>query len=127
MDSAHGAIVVAHPYRRTYREHDDVDSTAYYAMLQKAIDNSAFPLADGIEALNGRGSPQENAFSQHLAKHLGKPATGASDAHRLEDLGTFATEFFRPIRTTEDLVDELTAGRFRPLVLDRRPTKQPAV
>jgi len=77
--------------------------------------------------LNGRGSEQENAFSQELAKQLGKPATGASDAHRLEDLGTFATEFFRPIGTTDDLIEELKAGRFRPIVLDRRPATQPLV
>jgi predicted metal-dependent phosphoesterase TrpH len=127
VDAAHGAIVVAHPYRRTYRDHDDEDGAAYYAMLEKAADNAAFPLADGIEVLNGRGSQQENVFSQELAKQLGKPATGASDAHRLEDLGTFATEFVRPIGTTDDLIEELKAGRFRPVVLDRRPAAQPAV
>ena len=45
--------------------------------------------------------------------------TGASDAHRLGDLGTFATEFERPVRTLDDFISELRAGRFRSVVLDR--------
>ena len=118
VDSARGAIVVAHPYRRTYRSHVDRDTTAYREMVESAADNAALPLADGIEALNGRGTAQENLFSRDIAKMLGKPATGASDAHRLEDLGTFATEFSRPVRTAGDLIEELRAGRFRPVVLD---------
>ena len=73
-----------------------------------------------VEVFNGRGSEQENAFSHEIAQRFGKPGTGASDAHKLEDLGTYATEFHRPIRCLEDLICELLAGRFTPVVLEKR-------
>ena len=99
-----GAIVVAHPYRRTYRKHADTGPAAYYEML---------------EVFNGRGSKEENAFSHELANRFNLPGTGASDAHMLEDLGTFATEFQRRVSSLEDLIAELRAGRFSPIVLNR--------
>jgi hypothetical protein len=70
-----------------------------------------------VEALNGRGSQEENAFSQALGERLGMPGTGASDAHRLEDVGTFATEFHEPIEGLGDLIRQLRARRFQPAVL----------
>ena len=118
VDEAGGVIVVAHPYRRTYREQADTGRGAYDEMLDRACHNTVFPLADAVEVLNGRGSEQENAFSHEIAKRFEMRGTGASDAHRLEDLGTFGTEFQRPVRCLEDLIRELRAGRFRPMVLN---------
>ena len=46
--------------------------------------------------------------------------TGASDAHKIEDIGTFATEFEADIRDLDDFIGELKAGRFRPRVLRKR-------
>ena len=120
VDQAGGAIAVAHPYRRTYRQHSDDNPAAYYEMLDRATRNTVFPLSDAVEVFNGRGSKQENAFAHEIAKRFGIPGTGASDAHRLEDLGTFATEFHRPVRCLEDLIRELKAGRFSPVVLDKQ-------
>jgi len=91
----------------------------YDEMLDRACSNTVFAMSDAVEVLNGRGSAQENAFSRDVANRFGMSGTGASDAHRLEDVGTFATEFHRPVHSLEDLVRELAAGRFNPVTLDR--------
>ena len=106
VDREGGAIVVSHPYRRRWRPSEGD------ALAAKSSGERVFGLADTIEALNGRGSADENAFSQSLGRHLGTPGTGASDAHREEDVGTYATEFSRQVRGLGDLVEELRAGRF---------------
>lgn len=124
VDEAGGAVVVAHPYRRTYRERAATNTQAYYDMLDRACRNDAFKLADAVEVLNGRGSEQENAFSQEIAKRFGMSGTGASDAHTLRELGTFATEFKRSVRSLADFIQELKAGRFRPVVLGKRTISQ---
>ena len=119
VDQAGGAIVVAHPYRRTFRPGEGETPEGYDRMLDRACRNGVFSLSDAVEVLNGRGSEQENAFSHRIADRLGMQGTGASDAHRLEDIGTFATEFERPVRSLDDFISELRAGRFRSVVLDR--------
>ena len=120
VDEAGGVIVVAHPYRRTYREQAAGSSDGYSEMLDRACRNGVFSLVDAVEVFNGRGSEQENAFSHEIAGRFGMPGTGASDAHKLDDLGTFATEFHRPIQCLEDLIRELKAGRFAPVALGKR-------
>ena len=119
VDEVGGAIVVAHPYRRTFRPDESETPEGYDRMLDRACRNDAFSLSDAVEVLNGRGSERENEFSHRIADRLGMQGTGASDAHRLGDLGTFATEFERPVRTLDDFISELRAGRFRSVVLDR--------
>ena len=119
VDAAGGVIVVAHPYRRTFRPVEAGTPEDYDRMLDRACGNDAFSLSDAVEVLNGRGSESENDFSHRLADRLGMNGTGASDAHRLEDIGTFATEFERPVRSLDDFISELRAGRFRSVVLDR--------
>ena len=118
VNNAGGVIVVAHPYRRTYREETASDPGAYYGMLDQACENEVFQITDAVEVLNGRGSAEENAFSHEIAKRFGLNGTGASDAHSVDEIGSFATEFERPIRDLEDFIQELKAGRFRPLVLN---------
>lgn len=120
VDEAGGAIVVAHPYRRAYRKHGHTSSDAYYEMLDRASSNKVFSVVDAVEVMNGRGSEEENAFSHEIAKRFGMKGTGASDAHKVEDVGTFATRFEQPIRSLEDFIVELKAGRFSPLVMDKK-------
>ena len=119
LDRERGAMVVAHPYRRTYRKSADISRAAYYEMVERAARNEVFGMVDAVEVFNGRGMPDENAFSHEMARRFGLPGTGASDAHKLEDLGSFATEFDRRITSLDDLILELRAGRFKPAVLDR--------
>ena len=118
LDRERGAMVVAHPYRRTYRKGAHTDEDAYAEMMDRAARNHVFGMADAVEVMNGRGLPEENAFSGDMARRFGLPGTGASDAHRLEDLGSFATEFERRVTSLDDLIAELRAGRFRAVALD---------
>ncbi len=124
VDEVGGVMVVAHPYRRTYREQADKDEAAYDEMLDRAARNEVFQNVDAVEVLNSRGSEQENTFSQGIAERFGLKGTGASDAHKLEDIGTFATDFERPIRCLEEFIREIRAGRFSPMVMSRRASLQ---
>ena len=113
VDDAGGAIVVAHPYRRAFDERGG--DAAYREMVDKTSGNAVFGLSDAVEVRNGRGTARQNAFSQDIADRLGMRGTGASDAHRLEELGTYATEFSRTVSSLDEFVAELLSGRFRPV------------
>jgi|TARA_B100000686_G_scaffold212756_1_gene219678 predicted metal-dependent phosphoesterase TrpH len=117
IDKENGAIVVAHPYRRNYSEYRDINEVNYKKMLNKASKNPVFKLSDAIEEFNGKGSKKENKFSSDLTKKLKMNGTGASDAHQIEHIGTFATEFFNPIQNIKDLIREIKSGNFRSVKL----------
>ena len=120
LDREAGAMVVAHPYRRVYRKGADTSEENYREMLDRGARNHVFGMVNAVEVFNSRGLPEENAFSADLAKRFDLPGTGASDAHKLDDLGTYATEFERRISDLDDLITELRAGRFKPAILDKR-------
>ncbi len=113
VDEAGGAMVVAHPYRRVYRETAPQDDVSYEEMLARALRNRVFGLVDAIEIRNGRGTEKENLFAEKVAERLDMPTTGASDAHKLADLGTFATLFYDKITGLESLINAIKSGRFR--------------
>lgn len=113
VDEIGGAIVVAHPYRRVYRETAPRDKYSYDEMVKRALRNDVFTLTDAVEIRNGRGSSSENKFSERLSAELALPGTGASDAHNLTEVGTYATNFMDPIKNLTDLIKALKSGRFR--------------
>jgi len=117
IDQENGAVVVAHPYRRNYYEYKNTNKLHYKKMIDKASKNPVFNLSNAIEVLNGKGSEKENNFSLDLAKKLKMKGTGASVAHKIEDIGTCATEFFNPIHDIKDLIKELQTGNFRSVKL----------
>ena len=108
-----GAIVVAHPYRRLYRASDFHTSHTYKHLLKKTSAEPVFENVTAVEIRNGRGSSKENNFSERLALELGLPGTGASDAHQMSDVGTFATLFEDKISGLRDLILALTTGKYR--------------
>lgn len=127
VDEAEGFIVMAHPYRRRYREeeHRDERTGEYKSVylqdrLNQAYNAPVFSLVGAVETFNGRGSSHENNFSWEIGRHFALPSTGASDAHRIEDIGTFATQFKNPIHGLEDLIHELRHGQYKPAVMERR-------
>ncbi len=122
VEEAGGVIVVAHPYRRRFQANAAADQNAYYTMLEQACQSHVFPLANAVEVMNGRGSTSENAFSHQIAQRFNLPGTGASDCHKLEEVGTFATEFHGRISSLSQLIAELKSGRFRPVALTKRRT-----
>ena len=116
VESAGGALVAAHPYRRQlpFEMRDDGD---WARSLEQAAANPAYRHVCAIETVNGRGSERENHFSHDLCQRLGLPPVAASDAHHRRDVGRCATEFERRIEDLEGLIAELKAGRFQPVVL----------
>ena len=115
VTDAGGAIVVAHPYRRVYRENAPQDITTYKEMTERALRNDVFNLVEAVETKNGRGTEKENEFSENIAKVLALPMTGASDAHKIDEIGTFATKFFDQITGLNDLITALRSGNYQPV------------
>lgn len=121
IDEAGGALIAAHPHRRQLpwqlrREGDPDRASAWSEALERAAANNAYRYVCALETVNGRSSQRENDFSQELCRRLGLPAVAGSDAHQRDDLGRCATEFQRTVADLSDLVAELRAGRFRPVM-----------
>ena len=74
-----------------------------------------------VEALNGGSKKGEDARVQDLMATHGYAGFGGSDSHLVSFVGICATEFARDIRTIDDLVGELRAGRCRPVDFRSRP------
>jgi predicted metal-dependent phosphoesterase TrpH len=82
------------------------------------------PGLDGVvavEALNGGSKKGEDARVQALMAEHGYAGFGGSDSHLVSFVGICATELDAEIRTIEDLVTELRAGRCRPVDFRQRP------
>ena len=56
----------------------------------------------------------EQRLAASLANALKKPMMASSDAHHLQDVGRYATEFDDPIQSMTDLRQAIAQGRFRP-------------
>ena len=115
LDRVGGFLIVAHPFRRLF---DPVTAMRTGEKFELTPEQAAerlpvFQLVDAIEAGNGANTPQENYFALEVARILGLPTTGGSDAHSTTGIATFATGFERPgIATPEEFLEELHAGRF---------------
>lgn len=116
VERASGVMVAAHPYRRQMPWQIE-DETEYEEALARASRNSAYNHCAALEVINGRSRENENEFSQRLCDQMGMQGTAGSDCHARADIGKCATEFERDIKSVEDLIEELKAGRFRALNL----------
>ncbi len=112
-----GVLVAAHPHRRRFLEEPGRDPEARAGMMERALEDPFFGLCEAVEALNGRGSEAQNRYSCDLGASLGLPFTAGSDAHRVAQLGTAATEFQGKVECLADLIRLLRAGQFRPVNL----------
>jgi hypothetical protein len=68
---------------------------------------------DAIEVRSVNLLEHEQRLALHLAGNLGLRCVAGSDAHQLQDVGIYATEFEDPIQSMADLQDALRRGRFR--------------
>ena len=104
-----GYMIAAHPFRgfKTFGI-GQLQMTVEQASKRKVLE-----FVDAIEVGNGKLSPEENEMAGKVAKNLGLPGTGGSDAHRVDEIGTWVTEFENDIEDEDDLLRELHAGRFR--------------
>ncbi len=68
-----------------------------------------------VEALNGGSKKGEDDRVRELMARYGYAGFGGSDSHLVSFVGIVATEFDTDIRSMDDLVRELRAGRCRPV------------
>jgi len=109
--SAGAFMIVAHPFRGFL--------TFGIGQLgltpEKAMERALFKSVDAIEILNGKVTERENAFSSEVAKGLGLPTTGGSDAHEVKEVGVYATRFSYIINDEQDLIKALKQGEYSPI------------
>lgn len=122
VERAGGVIIAAHPYRRRFLEEPAERPGIREEMLERAYGDEFFRMCQGIEALNGRGSTVQNQFSLDLSRRLSVNMTAGSDAHKVEQIGTVATKFQRPVSCLDDLIRELREGRYSPVDLREKAT-----
>ena len=97
-----GATIAAHPFRDNDRGVKDL-----ICSLSKLT---------AVEAWNGNTSQKNNLCALDLARHCKIPVTGASDSHRIEKIGCFATKFIASISSEEELIDALRSGEYQPVI-----------
>lgn len=109
-------LVVAHPFRHFFDPvHFKREGKEPFNLTpEEAAKLPVFQLVDGIEVLNGCNTPRENYFALQVAKALGKPGTGGSDAHSTQGIGYFAAVFEEELTSQEHMVEQMHKGRFFP-------------
>lgn len=97
-----GVCMSAHPFRENNR------GMGHHIGLVKGL--------SGVEAFNGSTPHHHNMSAYRLAKTLGLPVFGASDAHILEKVGHYATQFHGRIRDTKDFIEAVKRGQTTPVI-----------
>ncbi|MDZ4860850.1 MAG: PHP domain-containing protein [Candidatus Hydrogenedentes bacterium] len=78
-----------------------------------------FPLA-ALEVASVNLKPHEQRLARRLAESIKKPMVACSDAHDLQNVGRYATEFPDLILGIRDLQAALLNGRFQAARFDQR-------
>jgi hypothetical protein len=108
VTAAGGFMIAAHPFRGF--------KTFGIGQLQMTVEQGCtrkvFDFVDAVEIRNGKVSDEENDMAARVTARLGLPGTAGSDAHRVDEVGKWVTDFERTIETDQELVEELKAGRF---------------
>jgi histidinol phosphatase-like PHP family hydrolase len=108
VGAAGGFMIAAHPFRgfKTF-------GVGHLKMnVEEASRWKVFDFVDAIEIRNGNDSDEENDMAARVAARLGLPGTAGSDAHEVDEIGRWMTDFEREIENEQQLVEELRAGRF---------------
>jgi len=109
-----GVVVPAHPYLIC----GTCGDSPYPRDLPIEVDERAVHLAgiSALEVCNGKHQryPMVCEILGNLAKRLGLPGTGGSDAHLPEDVGCAYTVFRAPVSSSQDLVKAILTGDLYP-------------
>ena len=105
---AGGFMIAAHPFRgfKTF------GIGQLQMTVEQACTRKVFDFVDAIEVKNGKVSEEENDMAAKVATRLGLPGTAGSDAHRVDEVGKWTTDFEREIENEQELIEELRSGRF---------------
>lgn len=117
----HGAyVVLAHPFRYLLRQPERnllyAGATRVPREAREVAAHPIFDLIDAIEVNNGGTAADENAFAREVARYLGKPMVGGSDAHSTHGLGRSVTVFRDRITSAAGFMEALRASRFHAAV-----------
>ncbi len=93
-----GVAIAAHPYRISNG-------------LGNAVRKVDF---DAIEVLNSRSPRFINKKAERLAKDMGKPMTGGSDAHEIHEIGAAYTVFPDWVEDEDDAINAIKQGKVSP-------------
>ena len=96
-----GASIAAHPYRDNNRGIKD-------KILE--IENLT-----AIEAYNGNTKKIDNEKTFQLCLKNKLRSTGSSDAHKIDEIGCYATYFSNNIETIGNLIEDLKNGQYEPV------------
>jgi len=99
-----GVGIAAHPYRENNRGLGD--------NITK-ISN-----LNGIEVFNGRTEPHNNVKALKASQQFHIAGLGGSDAHRIDEVGGYATDFSYKIKNEKDFILAVKAKKFEPVVYD---------
>lgn len=112
-----GYMVVAHPFRHHFDPvHFRRNGLKPFDLNpEQAAELPVFKLVDDVEVSNSCNTPRENWFALQVAKILGKPGFGGSDAHSRQGIGSSAVMFEKQLTDMSDLIAELKAGRYQPV------------
>jgi len=96
-----GVCISAHPYRDNCRGMGD--------LIGEISGLSA------VETFNGNTGWADNYQAFLLSQQLGLPCMGGSDAHRLEQVGRYATLFAENISNEREFIQAVKEGRMSPV------------
>jgi hypothetical protein len=117
LDEAGGFMIVAHPFRHFFDPiHFRRDGRPPFDMTpeEAAERMPVFRLVDAIEVANGGSTARENQFGLNVAQALGKRGIGSSDCHSTNGVGYYVTVFEEELRSQEQMLEALRAGRCYP-------------
>jgi len=103
-----GFMAAAHPFRAFLVIGGHLLNTNVKNASRKRI----FEYVDAIEIFNGKCTDNENQVALNVAKFLGLKGIAGSDAHEQGSIGRFTTDFFEPVKTDSDFLEQLHAGSF---------------
>lgn len=117
VDELGGFMSVAHPFRHffdpvTFTRHGQKPPEMTPQNLAKM---PVFEHVHGIEVLNGANTMRENYMALQVAHLLGKVTTAGSDAHSTSGVGYYCLQFDAQLESQEQMIQELHAGRVKPL------------
>jgi predicted metal-dependent phosphoesterase TrpH len=108
VQAAGAYSILAHPFRgfKTFGISD------LRMSIDQACKKKALQYVNAVEIKNGKVSGDDNEMARGVAEKLELPGTGGSDAHNLDDIGTYVTVFEQNIQDESQLVEALHAGIF---------------
>jgi predicted metal-dependent phosphoesterase TrpH len=108
VESVGGLMIAAHPFRGFLL----FGISQLQLDLGQACQRAVFRHVDGLEIHNCKVTDPENDMARRVAERLGLLGVAGSDAHQLDEVGKCVTILERQVRTEQELIEEIRAGRF---------------